>query len=146
MAVSLRDMVSLEQAGRMAAELPGVTEGEHFRRRTWSVDGKGFAWERPFSKADIKRFGDRTPPGGPIFALRTADMVEKEAILATSSEAFFDIQHFSGYPGYLVQLDLVDEGELRDAIRDAWLSCAPEPLAKAYLNSNATELRHLRDA
>ncbi|MBV8303717.1 MAG: MmcQ/YjbR family DNA-binding protein, partial [Acidimicrobiia bacterium] len=46
----------------MVAALPGATEGERFGRRTWFVRGKGFAWERPFSKTDIRRFGDETPP------------------------------------------------------------------------------------
>src|SRR5215471_11367729 len=67
-------MVSPEDAAAMAEEFPEVTLGERWGNRTWLVGGKGFAWERPLSKADIKRFGGETPPDGPIFAVRTADM------------------------------------------------------------------------
>ena len=67
-------MATLDDAARMASGLPEVTEGESRSNRTWSVGGKAFAWERPFSKADIRRFGDETPPDGPILAVRVGDL------------------------------------------------------------------------
>ena len=126
-------VVSLDQAARLALALPEVTEGERQGSRTWSVRGKAFAWERPFRKADIRRFGDATPPDGPILAVRVEDLGEKEAVLATGSKGFFTIPHFDGYPAVLIQLDAVSQRDLRDAIVDGWLACAPPRLAAEYL-------------
>ena len=81
-----------------ASQLPDVTEGERHSTRTCFVGRKAFAWERPFSKADVRRFGDQTPPGGPILAVRVADLGEKEALLAAHPEAFFTIPHFAAIP------------------------------------------------
>ena len=127
-------MVTLEEVAEIAQGLPEVTVGERYGNRTWSVAGKGFAWERPFRKADIKRFGDATPPDGPILAVRVADLGEKEAILAAEPKGFFTIPHFDGFPGLLIQLKRVGKSQLREAITDAWLACAPPKLADRYLN------------
>jgi hypothetical protein len=117
---------------RLACGLPEVTEGERHGNRTWFVSGK--AWDRPFSKADIRRFGDETPPEGPILAVRVEDLGEKEAVLAAHPEAFFTIPHFDGYSAILIQLRLVTEKALREAIIDGWLACAPPKLAAQYLD------------
>ena len=132
----VRGVASIDDAAQLALELPGVTEDERRGDRRWQVAGKVFAWERPFSKADIKRFGGQTPPGGPVLAVRVADLAEKEAVLAANPAAFFTIPHFDGYSAILIQLPVVAAPALRDAIIDGWLACAPADLADQYVNSD----------
>ncbi len=118
-------MPTLDDAARIAAGLPGVTEGERHGNTTWFVGGKAFAWERPFSKADIRRYGNVAPPTGPILAVAVADLDEKDAVLASGSSAVFTIPHFNGYAAVLIRLDAVSETEMEELIEDAWIVHAP---------------------
>jgi hypothetical protein len=125
-------MPTFDDVAQIALALPEVTQGERHGALTWFVGGKGFAWERGFSKADLKRFGDLRPPAGPILAVRVADLGEKEAVLAANPKACFTIPHFDGYAAVLIQLKKVGKRALRDAVVDGWLACAPPRLTDAY--------------
>ncbi len=129
------DVMTIEQVAALALALPEAAETERYGRRSWAVRGKVFAWERAFSKADIKRFGSATPPAGTILAVTVADLNEKEAILAAQSDSFFTIPHFDGYAAVLVQLDTVAERSLTEVLVDGWLACAPPALAQQYLDA-----------
>jgi len=105
------------------ATLVDVTEGTRYRNQTWFVNGRAFAWDRPYSKADLKRFGsDPLPAQEPILALATADLHDKEAILASGITGVFTISHFDGYPAVLVELAAVDRRSLRRLLTEAYQS------------------------
>jgi hypothetical protein len=130
-------VATIDDVAGLALRLPGVTDGERHGTRTWFVSGKAFAWERPFSKADLRRFGEQAPPGGPILAVRVADLGEKEALLAAHPEAFFTIPHFDGYSAVLIQLPKVSAAALGEAVTDGWLACAPPALAQEFLGRSS---------
>jgi hypothetical protein len=130
-------MATSRDVERIIARLPEVVEGERFGHRTWCVGGqkkpKVFAWERPFSKADLRRFGDVPPPDGDILAVTTADLGEKEALLAAHPGMLFTIEHFNGFSAVLVHLKKTSAKVLRETIEDGWLACAPPALAEEFV-------------
>jgi hypothetical protein len=134
-------VVTLDRAAELALALPEVTEAGRHGNRSWNVDGKSFAWERSFSKADIKRFGDEPPPPQPILAVRVADLGEKEAVLAANPQALFTIPHFNGYAAVLVELRKATVRTVRETLLDGWLACAPAPLARSYLEGGGRTVR-----
>ena len=94
--------------------MPETTEGTRYGRPTWFVHGKGFDWERPFSKADIKRFGDEPVPQGPILAVAVEDLADKAATLGAGNDGVFTIAHFDDYPAVLIQLDVLARSYLSE--------------------------------
>jgi hypothetical protein len=120
-AATVPRMATISQLDAIAGALPDAVAGEKDGRRTWSVGRHVFVWERPFRKADLKRFGDQVPPDGTILAVRVADLAEKEAALAEGNAGVFTIPHFDGYARVLVE--------------EAWLAVAPASLGETFLST-----------
>ena len=125
-------MATLDDVARIALDLPEAVETEQRVGRTWSVRGKTFAWERTFSKADVKRFGSEPVPAPPILAVRVDDLAEKEVVLAAGHKGVFTIPHFDGYAAVLIHLRTVGKRVLREAIVDGWAACAPLVLVREH--------------
>ena len=116
--------MTLEAVNAFAMNLPGVTVGTKWGNRTWMVEGKGFAWQRPLRKADLERFGEETPPAGDILAVSVESLDAKDALLAIAPPGFFTIQHFNGYPAVLIALRVARVKDVRAAILDAFQTVA----------------------
>jgi hypothetical protein len=79
------------------------------------VGKTGFAWpyrERVHpKKVRVPRFD--------VFAIRVANLDDKEALLAGEPAKFFTTDHYDGYPAVLVRLAAIDLGELTVLLTDA---------------------------
>ena len=118
-------MATWDDVARIALALPETTEEQAWGNRHWKVRGKGFVWERPLRKSDLKVLGDAAPEG-PILGARVEHLVAKEALVQDPSKVFFTIPHFDGYPAVLVRLDDVAPADLEELVVDAWRTRASQ--------------------
>ena len=103
---------------KIALSLPEAVE-DPGERPGYRVRGKLFAWK------------SRDRDGGTL-ALRV-DRDEKQLMLDSHPDLYFQTPHYEGYPGVLVHLDAIGVDELRERIEDAWLIQAPKTVAKEFL-------------
>jgi len=126
-------MASWHDVRRFALALPGTSEeSTHGDATSWTVNGKGFVWERPLRRSDLAALGDNAP-AGPILGVRTADLEMKDVLLARDPTVYFTTSHFDGYPAVLVRLEKISPTELKDLIVEAWLVRAPKKIATEFL-------------
>lgn len=112
--------MTFDEVDAIATSLPGMTVGSSWGNRTYLVNDKGFAWHRPLGRADLKRYGDETPPSGQILAVKVENLDAKDALLAIAPAGFFTIAHFQNYPAILIELRLARAKDVRAAILDAY--------------------------
>jgi hypothetical protein len=118
--------ITFDDIDELATSFPGVTVATKWGNRTYLAGGRFFAWHRPFSKADIRRFGDERPPAGEILAVRVENLDAKDALLAIAPAGFFTIPHFQGYPAILIALQKATARDVRAALKDAYAVVAAE--------------------
>lgn len=53
----------------------------------------------------------------------------KEMLIEMAPDIYFQTDHFKGWPGLLVRLDVISDAELSLRIEDAWRFKAPKKLA-----------------
>jgi len=131
----------LAAAAAFASGLPDVVVGTKWGNKTWMVGERGFAWQRPLTKADLVRFGNETPPAGDIFAVRVESLDAKDALLAMGLPGFFTIPHFNGYAAVLIALQAARAKDVRAAITDAWRVMAKLKPSRSAARSRARATR-----
>ena len=55
----------------------------------------------------------------------------KEMLMQMAPDIYFQTEHFRGWPGLLVRLDIISDEELSLRLEDAWRFKAPKRLAAA---------------
>jgi hypothetical protein len=123
-------MADQSDVRRIALALPDTSEAED--RFAFSVLNKGK--QKGFVWVWSERLEPKKPrvPRPDVLAVRVADRVDKEALLASDAETFFTDPHYNGFPAVLVRLPLIDVGELEELIFDAWCCQAPRALVAAF--------------
>ena len=128
-------MATMADLDALAMAMPLVTkEVSDDGRPSYHVHGKLFCFHRgrrpdAIDTATGERLDD-------VLMFRVADQDEKELLLGSRPDVFFTTPHFNGYPAVLTripQVALLDRGELRDLVVDAWLTRAQKRVAKAWL-------------
>ena len=126
-------VATLGDVARIAVSLPGATEGERHGDLTWLVRGQAFAWDRPFSKADLRRFGNETPPAGPTSPGGWRTWTSRRPSSPRGSGGSPPSRTLMATSAVLIELSAVGKKALREAVTDAWLARAPADLTDGYL-------------
>jgi len=119
-------MTTQDDVRRIALSLPETTEQPN--RFEFRVRNKTFAAVYP-ERIHPKKARVPNPDG---LVVRVASLEDKDALLATSHEAFFTTDHYNGYASVIVWLSKLEPDELEDLIVDAWHAVAPPDLIAAF--------------
>ncbi|WP_394619614.1 MmcQ/YjbR family DNA-binding protein [Lentzea sp. JNUCC 0626] len=110
-------MATWDDVVSMGLRLPEVSESTWYRTPSLKVAGKGFARLR--SEAE----------GGVVLM---CGLDEKAALLASGDPAFYTTAHYDGYGAILVDLAVVDVGQLAELVEQAWRIKAPARVLGAF--------------
>jgi hypothetical protein len=115
-------MATEDDARRIALSLPATTEKPSYGTPGFRVKDRLFA--------RVHQLPD-------TLVVWVADMAEKEAMLASSPDRFFETPHYDGYPMILIHLDAIELDELTEVITDSWRARAPRRLLAEFERGEA---------
>jgi hypothetical protein len=124
-------MADLDDVRRIALSFPDSVEGDG-AQTAFSVKNKGK--DRGFAWVWMERLEPKKAriPNSDVIAIRTANLEDKEALIATDPETFFTEPHYNGYPAVLVRLPNVELDELEEVLQEGWRCQAPKSLVKEF--------------
>ena len=118
--MSVRNESELQRMLRLCRELglPEVAESTSYGTPALKVRAKNFASVR-----------------GPQEMVLHCPLEQKDLLMEMAPHIYWQTDHFKGWPGLLVRLDVIDDEELKLRLEDAWRFRAPKRLAAAYAAS-----------
>jgi hypothetical protein len=106
--------LTIDDAGKIACALPGVSEGTSYGTRGWRV-GKKFLMRAKEKMESVL-----------VLGLESLD--EQDFLIETDPDIFFITDHYRGYPAILVRVDKIGRKQLAGLIERAWRRCATKKL------------------
>ena len=104
--------------------LPGVVQSTSYGAPSIKVKTKNFASVR-----------------GPQEMVLHCPLEQKELLMEMAPDIYWQTDHFRGWPGLIVRLDVIEDEELSLRLEDAWRFRAPKTLADAYAAARTLALR-----
>ena len=120
-------MATQADVRRIALALPGTVERKgRFAFEVSNKKGKlkGFVWVW-MERIDPKK---ARVPQPRVVAVRTANLFDKDFLIAADPEKFFTEPHYDGFPAVLVRLAAVTVRDLKPLLFEAWRSQASKDL------------------
>jgi hypothetical protein len=99
-------------------KLPEVTQSTSYGAPSIKVKGKNFASVRGHQEMVLH-----------------CPIEQKDLLMEIAPEIYWQTDHFKGWPGLLVRLEVIGDEELALRLEDAWRFRAPKRLADAYAAS-----------
>ena len=118
--MSVRSESELQRMLRLCGDLglPAVTESTSYGNPSLKVKNRNFASVR-----------------GPQEMVLHCPLEQKDLLMEMAPEIYWQTDHFTGWPGLLVRLDVIGDEELKLRLEDAWRFRAPKRLADSYAAS-----------
>ena len=116
----------IERMLRLCAKhgLPEVTQSTSYGAPSVKVKSKNFASVR-----------------GPQEMVLHCPLEQKDLLMEMAPDVYWQTDHFKGWPGLLVRLEVISDEELGLRLEDAWRFRAPKRLADAYAQARAMAAR-----